>query len=82
MATVGLTQPSPTLKEITPDDNNDLPGGVCRGIYVGGQGNISVVDCYNNSMIIYSAQAGSILPFQIRRVKSSNTTAGHLIALY
>ena len=28
---------------VTPDDANDLPGGLTLGLYIGGAGNLSVV---------------------------------------
>ena len=82
MAVVGLTQPSPKWKSITPDDNNDLPDGACRGIYIGSSGNVNMTDCYGNTMIFYSVQPGTVLAIQAKRVLASNTSATHLIALY
>ena len=75
-------RPSGELRAITPDDDNDLPGGETRAIYVGGDGNIVVVDSTGTQSTLVGAVAGSILPVKVRRVRSTSTTAANLVAMY
>lgn len=67
---------------ITPDDDNDLPGGVTRAIYVGGAGDL-VADSENGdaSITFSDLVAGTIYPLRVRRVRESSTATG-LVAIY
>ena len=40
----GLSSPASRIVPITPDDDNDLPDGVCRAVLVGTAGSASIVD--------------------------------------
>ena len=78
---------------ITASDTTQLE--VTRGVYVGGNGNLSV--CMVDSevvsgdsaataqgvdVIFYNVPAGTVLPIQVVRVLSTGTTATNLLALY
>lgn len=78
----GLTSPASGAAAITPSDSGDLPT-TTRGIYVGVAGNI-VVDLYDGttSITFVGLAAGTILPVRAKRVRSTNTTATSLVALY
>ena len=66
---------------ITADDNADLNiiGAV---IFVGTGGNLSVVTVSGDTVIYKNLPDAYILPVQVRRVNSTNTTATDLIAQY
>lgn len=67
---------------ITPDDNTDLARG-CRAVYVGSSGSIvAILDKDTSSVTFVGAVAGSLLPIRVKRVLSTGTTAGSLVALY
>lgn len=66
---------------IEKDDDADLPH-VTEGIYVGGDGDISVVDRGGVTCIYKDAKAGTIIPINARRVTSTGTTATDLIGMY
>lgn len=71
--------PADQAVAITPSDSTDF--NVCRGIYVGGAGNVVAV--VNGVAVTFSnAQAGSVIPVRASRVNSTNTTATNLVALY
>lgn len=76
------THTSGACREITPSDSVDLGLGVCRAIYVGGGGSVSIVDATGVTTVFSGVASGSILPIQAARVTSSDTTATSLIALY
>jgi hypothetical protein len=54
-----------------------------RALYVGGAGNISLILSEDSSAVTFSnVPAGTILPFQVKQVRSTNTTATLIVALY
>lgn len=67
---------------VTPNNDNDLPNGICRALYIGGGGTV-VLDTANSTSLTFAGlQAGTILPLNVRRVRSTSTTATSIIALY
>ena len=66
---------------ITKSDTDDFTFLV-RGIYVGGTGNVVVVNADDTTVTFSSVPAGAILPVQARRVNSTNTTATNMVGLY
>jgi len=67
---------------VTPSDSTDLTYSTCRAIYVGGDGDISLVDGNAATIVFTGVTAGSILPVQTARVNATGTTATSIIALY
>ena len=67
---------------VTPSDSTDLTYSTCRAIYVGGDGNISLVDGNAATIVFSGVTAGSILPVQTARINATGTTATSIIALY
>lgn len=67
---------------VTPNDAVDLTLGTCRAIYVGGAGNISIVDGAGTTVVFSNLTAGSILPVQTARINATATTATLIVALY
>lgn len=51
-------------------------------LYVGGTGNVSVVTIGGDSIIFNSVPAGTTLPIQVIRVRSTGTTATSINALW
>jgi len=64
---------------ITPSDATIIPK--TRGIYVGVAGNIAVRTADGTSVTFSNVPVG-ILPIQVDMVKSTNTTATTMLALY
>jgi len=76
------SDPGQSSFAITPSDTNQLPF-VTRAIYVGTGGNIAVQLLNDSSaVILMNAVAGSLLPFQVKQVMNTNTTASNLIGIY
>lgn len=67
---------------VTPNDSTDLTYSTCRAIYVGGAGNIALVDGAGTTVTFTGVTAGSILPVQTARINATGTTATSLVALY
>lgn len=65
---------------VTPSDTNNIR--TSRGLYVGGAGNIVVDMAYGTTITFVGVQAGTVLPLQVTRVYSTNTTATNIVALY
>lgn len=73
---------TPYLKStaITPHDSTDMAS--FDGIYVGGAGNVVVVDVNGTATTFTAVPVGTILPVRGKRVNSTSTTATNLLALY
>lgn len=71
---------APTYKyyEVTPEDA-DLPNGLCLALFVGGEGNLVVVNSDGDDVTINSGSS-QYHPIRTRRVKSATATG--IIALY
>jgi hypothetical protein len=78
----GPNAPAIKAAAITPDTNADLPGGTCRGVYVGGAGTVVAILGGDESAVTFSAvPAGCVLPIRARRILATST-ATLMIALY
>lgn len=66
---------------VTPSDSTMLPDGV-RGLYVGTGGNLVLLDTDSSAVTFTAVPGGTILPVQVKRVNSTNTTASNIVALY
>jgi len=66
---------------ITPSDTDNVPNAPVS-VYVGGTGNVVVVTSRGDTVTFTGVPAGTILPVQVRQVKSTNTTATSLVAIY
>lgn len=66
---------------ITPSDSALLPAG-CRGLYIGGAGNIALAG-YDGTVVTFTGVlAGSVLPCGPTKVMTTNTTATAIVGLY
>ena len=66
---------------VTPSNSTDLPRG-CRGIYVGGAGNVALVGDDNVPVTFTAIPVGTFIPCAPKRVNSTGTTATNLRGLY
>lgn len=77
--------PARSALAVTPNDSTDLPGGACRGLYVGGGGTVTVImptATAGDTVPFVAVPAGSILPISAQRVMATGTTATSIVALY
>ena len=65
---------------ITPSDTVNLTSPAV--IYVGGAGNVRVLTAQNNDVIFVGMQPGAVVPVQVLRVFSTNTTATSMLGVY
>lgn len=75
------TGPAMALCPVAPDDTADLPGGPCRGLYVGVAGTLRLLDCAGHTVDLISGEA-QYHPVRVQRVLATGTTATSVIALY
>lgn len=75
------THASPGFAAITPHDSTNF-AAPCRGIYVGGAGNVVVVGLDTTAVTFTNVPAGAVLPVQAIRVNSTSTTATNMVAMY
>ena len=71
---------------ITKHDTNNIQlasvDTPCDAIYVGGAGDIAVVDQHGTAFTFSAVPAGTVLKVAAKRVNSTNTTATLLTALF
>lgn len=66
---------------VTKSDATILPA--TRGLYIGGTGDVAVIMAGDTAAVTFSAApVGVILPLQVTKVMSTNTTATLILALY
>lgn len=73
-----LTVPSADIRLLTADDSNDVAlveGDYPRALYIGGAGDIIVVDL-NGEEVVLPVLAGQIIPIRISRLRSTSTIGG------
>lgn len=80
MANYMTSDPAYDAAAVTKSDSTDL--GNVRGLYIGGQGDVAVTTAGGSVVTFSSVPAGSILPIQVAKVMSTNTTATAIVALY
>lgn len=81
MLSADMAAPASYWKAVTPSDSVNLPAG-CRGIYVGGIGNVALVGSDNVPITFTAVPVGTFMPCSAKRVNSTNTTATLMIALF
>ena len=56
----------------------------CRGLYVGGAGDVAVLmaDDPSTAVTFSSVPAGTLLPIACKKIMSTNTTATNMVALF
>jgi hypothetical protein len=73
-------QTAPNLHPVTPDDNADLPVWA-SGLWVGEGGTLRVDTVGGQTDVLLVVPSGIILPFGVRRVRATGTTALNIVAL-
>ena len=76
----GLNAPASRVVPLTPDDDADLPEGVCRGLLVGTAGAANLVDASGAERTGVPLQQG-FNPIGVARLKTGGTAA-NVWALY
>jgi len=66
---------------VTPNDSADLEF-VCRALWVGGAGNVSLITIGGDTVTFTGVPAGTLLPVRAARVRSTSTTATAIVALW
>lgn len=77
---VAPTSPARYFSAVTPSDSADLTYAT-RALYIGGAGNLSVIDLDGVTVAINGVAAGTLLPIRVARVRSTGTTATNITAL-
>lgn len=67
---------------VTPSDSVDLPGGPCKGLYIGVAGNVTVNMDNGGAGILFTAAPVGVLPIVAKRVLATGTAATGIVALY
>ena len=75
------THSSKRVTAVTPSDSTDFTD-LPIAIYVGGAGNVVVVNHDNSTATFVAVPAGTVLPVRPRRINATLTTATYLVALY
>jgi hypothetical protein len=77
-----LNGPARSLRTVTPDDDNDLPDGVCKGLFIVTDGNLQVVamNDADDEDVTIAVTAGMTVPVMARRVMEDTTAT--VVALY
>jgi hypothetical protein len=77
----GISGPASNAAAITPNDTTDL-GTVCRGIYVGGAGDLAVITAGGDTVTLTAVAVGVVYPLRVSRVLATGTTATNLVAVW
>lgn len=80
MANILLADPGRDAAAVTPSDSTHL--GNVRSLWIGGAGDVAVVTPAGSTVTFAGATAGSIIPMQVVKVNSTNTTATSIVAIY
>lgn len=80
MSSIYGTEAANDAAAVTPSDSADLPGGICRSLYVGGIGNIKITTS-KGTEVTFNDVSGT-LSVKAKRVWSTGTTASGIVALY
>jgi len=75
-----ITAPAANAATITPDDDTDL-AYTTRAIWVGGEGDLTVIMHGGATVTYTSVAAGTLLPIRVVRVLES-TTATDLVGMW
>ena len=66
---------------VTPHDTNALTDGICKALYVGVSGDVSVIMAQGTTVTFKNVPVG-VFPLRVTHVRSTATTATEIIALY
>lgn len=78
----GITRdPGFHAASVTPSDSNELTNA-SRALYVGGDGDLRVKMAGGETVTFSGVVAGTLLPFRVRQVFSTSTTATNIVAVW
>lgn len=81
-----LARPARGARAVTPADSDlthPLKMIATRGLYIGTAGNVAVLLLNDADPVTFiGVLAGSILPLRVIQVRTTNTTASNIVALY
>ena len=66
---------------VTTSDTTDL-SFTTRALWIGGAGNVTLIDANNNTTTFSAVPVGTVLPVRASRVKATGTTATLIVALW
>jgi hypothetical protein len=78
---VPLNGPHDLMAAVTPSDSADL-ANVTRAVYVGGAGDLTVINAAGTTVTFKAVPVGTLLPIRVGRIKATLTTATNLVALW
>lgn len=76
-----LIIPASVIKAVTPSDTVNLPGGVCRALWVGTAGAADIIDASGNLCATFPLLQGCN-PIGVTRINLTNLAASNIWALY
>lgn len=76
-----LNAPAYNAGAVTPHDTDEL-AFLTRGIYVGVSGNVVLVTASGDTITFVGLAAGMIHPIRAKIIKSTNTTATSIVAVW
>ena len=79
-----LIGPAPVYETInisSTDHTLSKAGGIAKGLYVGGTGDVVAQDIEGNNATFKAVPVGTILPIQFKKIIKASTTATLMIAL-
>lgn len=76
-----LSGPASAAFTVTPSDTADL-STLPRALYVGGDGNLTVIMQGGQTVTLTAVAAGTLLPLRVRRVLATGTSATAIVGLY
>jgi hypothetical protein len=80
---ISLTAPAENAVAVTAHDTDPTGAKYCRGLYIGGAGDVVVTMLGEGTDVVFKAvPAGTILPIRVERVDGTNTTATDIVAIY
>jgi hypothetical protein len=72
---------SESAAAVTPSDSTAFSRPT-KYLYVGGTGNLTVIDGAGNSVLFQSVPAGAVLPIACTKVMSTGTAATKIVAMF
>jgi hypothetical protein len=72
--------PARSIKAVTPDDDADLPDGVCKSVYVLTDGNLEVQAENDSAAVTIPVTAGMHIPVMAKRILEDTTAT--VVAFY
>lgn len=77
-----MTKPIENIVAVTTSDADNLAEGACRGIYVGGAGNVRITTKTGQDVVLHAMAVGVIHWVSAKKIWATNTTATNIRALY